>query len=194
MGIPRSQLRRRRHRSRIRKNQLPQGSAGMEHANHRLLQRPGHHRRSHRRSHPLESHRQPGHRHPHAGQQLLDLPRPCRRHHRMEPQRHASRHRRPDECHPRPHLRRHPVPANHHPAKLHRHGRGLPHLQGDYILDSADPSFTLNSAGFIIERGALVETRLSGKAGDEWRKIGAGTLVISGTGNNEANRTSAEPA
>lgn len=66
-------------------------------------------------------------------------------------------------------------------------GAGSLTFKGDYILDSADPSFTLNSAGFIIERGALVETRLSGKAGDEWRKIGAGTLVISGTGNNEAN-------
>lgn len=66
-------------------------------------------------------------------------------------------------------------------------GAGSLTFKGDYILDSASPSFTLNSAGFIIEQGALVETRLTGKAGDEWRKIGAGTLVISGTGNNEAD-------
>lgn len=58
---------------------------------------------------------------------------------------------------------------------------------GNYILSSAQDSFTLNSAGFIIEKGAIVETRLTGKAGDEWRKIGDGALVITGTGNNNAN-------
>lgn len=54
-------------------------------------------------------------------------------------------------------------------------------------LTSENPAEnTLNSAGFIVESGATVQSTLTAQPNDEWRKIGKGTFTISGKGNNPA--------
>lgn len=67
-------------------------------------------------------------------------------------------------------------------------GAGSFTFNGNYLLtDGGNASRRLNSAGFVINRGAVVTTELTGTAGDEWRKIGEGTFIISGMGTNEAD-------
>ncbi|WGE52290.1 S6 family peptidase [Actinobacillus equuli] len=44
----------------------------------------------------------------------------------------------------------------------------------------------LNSAGYIVNKGATLTSTLTGQAGDTWRKIGEGTFRVQGSGNNEA--------
>ncbi len=61
-------------------------------------------------------------------------------------------------------------------------GAGSMTFNANYTLAGA----RLNSAGMIVSPGATVTTQLTGATGDEWRKIGAGTLVVAGTGNNPA--------
>lgn len=67
-------------------------------------------------------------------------------------------------------------------------GAGSLTFNDDFILsDGGNSSLWLNSAGYIINKGATLLTTLTGGVGDEWRKIGEGTLIISGSGNNLAD-------
>ena len=67
-------------------------------------------------------------------------------------------------------------------------GAGSLTFNRDYVLnDGGDSSRRLNTAGFVVNKGATVTTLLTGASGDEWRKIGEGTLVVSGHGNNVAD-------
>ena len=67
-------------------------------------------------------------------------------------------------------------------------GAGSLTFNRDYVLsDGGDSSRRLNTAGFVVNKGATVTTLLTGASGDEWRKIGEGTLVVSGHGNNAAD-------
>lgn len=67
-------------------------------------------------------------------------------------------------------------------------GAGSLTFNRDYILsDGGNASCRLNTAGFVVNKGATVTTLLTGTSGDEWRKIGEGTLVVSGHGNNAAD-------
>ena len=66
-------------------------------------------------------------------------------------------------------------------------GAGSITFNSDYILsDGGDNNRRLNSAGYIINAGAVVTSLLTGGVGDIWRKIGDGTLIIAGNGNNQA--------
>lgn len=67
-------------------------------------------------------------------------------------------------------------------------GAGSITFNRDYVLsDGGDSSRRLNTAGFVVAQGATVTTLLTGASGDEWRKIGDGTLVVGGHGNNAAD-------
>ena len=67
-------------------------------------------------------------------------------------------------------------------------GAGSLTFNRDYVLsDGGDSSRRLNTAGFVVNKGATVTTLLTGTSGDEWRKIGEGDLIVSGRGNNAAN-------
>lgn len=67
-------------------------------------------------------------------------------------------------------------------------GAGSLTFNSDYLLsDGGDSSRRMNSAGYIIHAGATVTSNLTGSAGDIWRKIGLGTLVIGGSGVNHAS-------
>lgn len=60
--------------------------------------------------------------------------------------------------------------------------------EGHYSISSAaGGNYTLNSAGFITERGAWLTTDYTGKAGDDWRKVGEGVWTIAGQGDNMVN-------
>lgn len=57
--------------------------------------------------------------------------------------------------------------------------------EGHYSISSAaGGNYTLNSAGFIVERGAWLTTDYTGKSGDDWRKVGEGVWTIAGQGDN----------
>ena len=67
-------------------------------------------------------------------------------------------------------------------------GAGSLTFNRDYVLsDGGDSSRRLNTAGFVVNKGATVTTLLTGTSGDEWRKIGEGDLIVSGHGNNAAD-------
>ena len=55
------------------------------------------------------------------------------------------------------------------------------------MSDGGNASYRLNTAGFVVNKGATVTTLLTGTSGDEWRKIGEGDLIVSGHGNNAAD-------
>lgn len=58
--------------------------------------------------------------------------------------------------------------------------------KGNFTLTAGTTGATIvDSAGFIVNDGASVTTQIDGKSGSEWRKVGAGTLTIQGTGNHE---------
>lgn len=56
--------------------------------------------------------------------------------------------------------------------------------KGHYSISSAADGYTPDCAGFIIERGAWLTTDYTGKAGDDWRKVGEGVWTIAGQGDN----------
>lgn len=61
-------------------------------------------------------------------------------------------------------------------------------FQADYLLtDGGDATRRLNSAGYIIEKDSILTSRLTGSRGDIWSKIGQGTLVIEGSGDNDVD-------
>ncbi|HDS9358575.1 TPA: hypothetical protein QH850_001083 [Enterobacter chengduensis] len=67
-------------------------------------------------------------------------------------------------------------------------GTGSITFNSDYILSNdGDDSRRLNSAGYIINAGAVVTSLLTGGAGDIWRKVGVGTLIIAGNRDNQAS-------
>ena len=67
-------------------------------------------------------------------------------------------------------------------------GAGSLTFNRDYVLsDGGNASCRLNTAGFVVNKGATVTTLLTGTSGDEWRKIGEGDLIVSGHGNNAAD-------
>lgn len=67
-------------------------------------------------------------------------------------------------------------------------GAGSVTFNRDYVLsDGGNTSYRLNTAGFVVNKGATVTTLLTGASGDEWRKIGEGDLIVSGHGNNAAD-------
>ncbi len=67
-------------------------------------------------------------------------------------------------------------------------GAGSLTFNANYTLSNGgNASRRLNSAGFVVNKGVTVTTELTGIAGDEWRKIGEGTLVVAGSGNNAAS-------
>ncbi|TBM18429.1 hypothetical protein EYY84_03495, partial [Hafnia alvei] len=67
-------------------------------------------------------------------------------------------------------------------------GAGSLTFNSNYILsDGGDSSRRMNTAGYIINLGATVISNLTGSAGDIWRKIGLGTLVIGGSGVNHSD-------
>ncbi len=67
-------------------------------------------------------------------------------------------------------------------------GAGSLTFNHDYVLsDGGNASYRLNTAGFVVNKGAVVTTLLTGASGDEWRKIGEGTLIVGGHGNNAAD-------
>ena len=67
-------------------------------------------------------------------------------------------------------------------------GAGYVAFNHDYVLSNGgDASRRLNTAGYVVNKGATVTTLLTGISGDEWRKIGEGDLIISGQGNNAAD-------
>ncbi len=57
---------------------------------------------------------------------------------------------------------------------------------GSWKLTEADTAYTFNSAGFEVNKGAELTLELTAGAGEEWRKVGEGTMTIAGSGNNEA--------
>ncbi|MCT4710319.1 autotransporter domain-containing protein [Enterobacteriaceae bacterium H11S18] len=66
-------------------------------------------------------------------------------------------------------------------------GAGSLTFNADYTLtDGGDASRRLNSAGYIINEGATLLSTITGSLGDTWRKLGAGTLVVAGQGDNHA--------
>lgn len=67
-------------------------------------------------------------------------------------------------------------------------GAGSLTFNHDYVLsDGGNASYRLNTAGFVVNKGAAVTTLLTGASGDEWRKIGEGMLIVGGHGNNAAD-------
>lgn len=59
---------------------------------------------------------------------------------------------------------------------------------GDFVIKSSSENSAatiVDSAGFIIEKGASVRTEFSGESGSEWRKVGEGTLIIGGSGDHD---------
>ena len=67
-------------------------------------------------------------------------------------------------------------------------GAGSVTFNRDYVLsDGGNASYRLNTAGFVVNKGATVTTLLTGTSGDEWRKVGDGDLIVSGQGNNAAD-------
>ncbi|WMY73546.1 S6 family peptidase [Buttiauxella selenatireducens] len=67
-------------------------------------------------------------------------------------------------------------------------GAGSLTFNSNYILsDGGDSTRRMNTAGYIINLGATVISNLTGSAGDIWRKIGLGTLVISGNNVNHSS-------
>lgn len=57
--------------------------------------------------------------------------------------------------------------------------------EGHYSISSAaGGNYTLNSAGFIVERGAWLTTDYTGNQNDDWRKVGEGVWTIAGNGDN----------
>ena len=67
-------------------------------------------------------------------------------------------------------------------------GAGSLTFNRDYVLsDGGNASYRLNTAGFVVNKGATVTTLLTGTSGGEWRKIGEGDLIVSGHGNNAAD-------
>lgn len=67
-------------------------------------------------------------------------------------------------------------------------GAGSLTFNSDYTLSNGGVAARrLNSAGFVVNKGAVLTTELTGAPGDEWRKIGEGTLIVAGSGNNSAS-------
>jgi autotransporter-associated beta strand protein len=59
---------------------------------------------------------------------------------------------------------------------------------GTYTIDDGGVNTRrLNTAGYIVEAGTTLISKITGSAGDDWRKIGAGTLRIEGSGTNSAD-------
>ena len=57
---------------------------------------------------------------------------------------------------------------------------------GSWTLTEKNAADTFNSAGFVVNSGAELTLKLTATAGEEWRKVGEGTMTISGEGKNEA--------
>lgn len=57
---------------------------------------------------------------------------------------------------------------------------------GRWELTEAQNDYTFNSAGFVVNAGAELTLNLTAASGEEWRKVGEGTMTIAGSGNNEA--------
>ena len=57
---------------------------------------------------------------------------------------------------------------------------------GSWTLTEKNAADTFNSAGFVVNSGAELTLKLTATAGEEWRKVGEGTMTIAGEGNNEA--------
>lgn len=57
---------------------------------------------------------------------------------------------------------------------------------GSWTLTEKNAADTFNSAGFVVNAGAELTLKLTATAGEEWRKVGEGTMTIAGEGNNEA--------
>ncbi len=57
----------------------------------------------------------------------------------------------------------------------------------NFIVEGIDASSLLNSAGYVVDEGVSVHLNLTNPADymREWRKVGAGTLCIEGSGNND---------
>lgn len=61
-------------------------------------------------------------------------------------------------------------------------------LSGVSYKIESENNHQLNSAGYVVDKGVTVNVTLRNTHADymrEWRKVGEGTLTISGTGNNE---------
>lgn len=56
--------------------------------------------------------------------------------------------------------------------------------RGDFIVEAAAGDYSLESAGFIVNKGAHVTTTYTGAQGADWRKVGEGIWTIAGTGDN----------
>ncbi|MBR6797387.1 MAG: hypothetical protein IKM45_01695 [Opitutales bacterium] len=57
---------------------------------------------------------------------------------------------------------------------------------GKWKLTEKNSEFVFNSAGFVVNEGAGLTLELTATTNEEWRKVGAGTLIVAGNGNNEA--------
>ena len=57
---------------------------------------------------------------------------------------------------------------------------------GSWTLTEKNAADTFNSAGFVVNAGAELILKLTATAGEEWRKVGEGTMTISGEGANDA--------
>ncbi len=57
---------------------------------------------------------------------------------------------------------------------------------GSWTLTEKNAADTFNSAGFVVNSGAELTLKLTATAGEEWRKVGEGTMTIAGEGKNEA--------
>lgn len=66
-------------------------------------------------------------------------------------------------------------------------GAGVITFNRDYVLSGGNAGARLNTAGFDIAAGATLTTLLTGVAGDEWRKVGGGNMIVAGHGNNAAD-------
>lgn len=65
-------------------------------------------------------------------------------------------------------------------------GIGRVILSGKGVTYTISGTFSLESAGYEVEKGCTLITTLTGALGREWRKVGAGDWHIQGTGNNNA--------
>lgn len=66
-------------------------------------------------------------------------------------------------------------------------GAGSLTFKTNMKLTASQPSHTLYSAGMDIRKGTTVTSTLTAKNGQEWRKVGKGTLIIEGNGDNPAS-------
>lgn len=66
-------------------------------------------------------------------------------------------------------------------------GAGYLEFRTSFTLQASSAGNRLNTAGWVVDSGAVVTSRLTGAAGDEWRMVGEGIVRVEGSGQNNAD-------